>query len=113
MRANLGFGFMGLPSTLADKARTLLTKQALTDYLSSPDAPPSFKCRDGLACPIATYLNKDTPEYEHMAFNPTASDAATSPVPPWGITFGKLVDAEPTDTITPARALELLASIPD
>lgn len=89
-----------------ERIRKGMDRAAFREYLRT--TTQRMLTRNCWACPLAAFMN-DGFSGERIGFDP---DAHCEYSPSWHPVFGKLVDAEPGDTITPQRALELLDSVP-
>lgn len=101
---------LSIPSLPAEWS-AVQTRARFREWLLSRTKPMAV--RHSYECPLATCVNESLPRgAARVGLSPDAADDEPG-FPHWHATFGKLVDAEPGPTITPARCIEILDSIPE
>jgi len=97
---------------IANLTEAFKDRTALANFLI--DNPHRrFKTNNRYECPVATFVNESFIEEgtAKLGFEPNAETGVCNPK--WLRDFGKAIDAEPTPTVTSARALAILKSIPE
>lgn len=85
------------------------TKDEIRHWLHSLPFGTTFKTNDECGCPLGTYARTKNPDacFRYKLRNAEKAEDVVEPEY-WTIRFAAMVDAEPTETITVSRALELL-----